>query len=316
MRPLDVDRIEAAGATIDPVFLGSPLIGSPSLNERLGVDLHCKVECLNPIRSFKGRGAECFVAEAAERTSALVCASAGNFGQGLAYAGARRGLAVTVFAAETANPLKVEAMRRLGAQVKLIGADFDAAKDAARNFAREADALFVEDGAEPAIAEGAGTIAREVTEAGLAVRSALVPLGNGALATGVGAWFKRAAPGTELVGVVAAGAPSMLQSFEAGRPVPTSSAVTVADGIAVREPVPYAVASMATLIDHVVAVGEEVIVQAMRLVHEHLGIVVEPAGAVGVAAIVADPERWRGHPVMTVLCGGNVTPEQMRRWLL
>jgi threonine dehydratase len=144
----------------------------------------------------------------------------------------------------------------------------------------------------------------------------LVPLGNGALATGVGAWLRHAAPATRVVAVVAAGAPAMRRSFEARRPVRTATAATIADGIAVREPVPYAVDAMAATVDEVVAADDAAIVRAMRLLHEHVGLVVEPAGAAGLAALVADPARWRGARVATVLCGGNVTREQARAWLL
>jgi threonine dehydratase len=343
MRPISADRIAAAAAVIDPAFLRTPLLRGTPLDGRLGVELALKVETLNPIRSFKGRGTELLVAEmragragragpdagpgggpdggpGAGPLPHLVCASAGNFGQGLARAGGRRAMRVTVFAAERANPLKVAAMRALGAEVRLGGADFDAAKDAARAHAAAVGAVYVEDGAWPEIAEGAGTLARELTEAadaGGAFDAVLVPLGNGALATGVGAWLRHAAPRTRVVGVVAAGAPSMRLSFAAGRPVATAGADTIADGIAVREPVPYAVEAMAALVDEVVAVDDAAIVAAMRLVHEHVGLVVEPAGAAGLAALLAadGAGRWRGARVATPLCGGNVTPEQSRGWL-
>ncbi len=118
-----------------------------------------------------------------------------------------------------------------------------------------------------------------------------------------------------MIGVVAAGAPAMLHSYEQQRVLTTKSAVTIADGIAVREPVPYAVESMLTTVDEVVAVDETAILRAMRLIHEHLGLVIEPAGAVGVAALLASPERWAGRRIATVLCGGNVSPEQIRAWL-
>jgi threonine dehydratase len=347
MRPVSPRRIADAAGTIDPVFRATPLVRETPLDRVLGVRLALKVETLNPIRSFKGRGTEFLVAEllagragddrtvSADRPPHLVCASAGNFGQGLARAGARRGARVTVFAAVGANALKVAAMRALGAVVHLAGADFDAAKDAARAYVAAAPAgegaRYVEDGAWPEIAEGAGTIGLELTEAlaapGEAPEVVLLPVGNGALATGVGAWFRHAAPSTRIVGVVAAGAPSMQRSFAAGRAVATPAAHTIADGIAVREPVPYAVAAMAATIDEVVAVDDAAVVRAMRLVHEHVGLVVEPSGVVGVAALLGSDvdaaggdagrrtARWRGARIATPLCGGNLTPEQARTWL-
>lgn len=318
MSDINVNAIETASHRIDPVFLDTPLLRETSLYRALGVELSLKVETLNPIRSFKGRGTDLYVADVGE-VPALVCASAGNFGQGLARAARRKGIGVVVFAAINANPMKIEAMRRFGAEVRLVGDDFDAAKAAARAHAKALGVPFVEDGAEPSIAIGAGTIAREITMANAGrdagVDAVLIPLGNGALAIGMGAWFKRAAPALEVVGVVAAGAPAMQLSFDAGRAVATKTIATIADGIAVRDPVPYAVQSMPGTLDTVTAVDEPTILRAMRLVHEHLGLVVEPAGVVGVAALIAEPARWRGRRVATVLCGGNLTPEQMTLWL-
>jgi len=129
---LSPERIAEAAKVIDPVFLHSPQFVSGALSERLGLRLLCKVELLNPIRSFKGRGADYFLQRLGSQARPLVCASAGNFGPGLAYAAARRARAVTVFAARGANPLKLERMRQLGALVQLAGDDFDAAEDAAR----------------------------------------------------------------------------------------------------------------------------------------------------------------------------------------
>ena len=302
-------------SVIDPIFLNTPLLRGTSLDRALDAELFCKVETLNPIRSFKGRGTELLVAHLHDNRP-LVCASAGNFGQGLARAASRRDRLVTVFAAEKANPLKVAAMKRFGAKVRMGGADFDAAKEAARRFAAASDAFYVEDGAIPEIAEGAGTMALEISESGLMPEIMLVPLGNGSLATGIGAWCRHAEPGTRVIGVVAEGAPSMRLSFAAREPVETATAKTIADGIAVREPVLYAVESMKGTVDEVVTVTDTSIVRAMRLLHGHLGLVVEPAGAVGVAALLEDPARWRGARVATPLCGGNVTQEDARRWLL
>jgi threonine dehydratase len=315
MRPPSAARIGVAMSVIDPVFLDSPLLRGTSLDRVLGAEVLLKVETLNPIRSFKGRGTEVLAASLAPGTS-LVCASAGNFGQGLARAGVRRGHPVTVFAAQRANPLKVAAMRALGADVRLEGDDFDAAKGVARRFAHSTGAFYVEDGAVPEIAEGAGTIALEITETGAFPDVMLVPLGNGALVTGVGAWMRHAAPRARVVAVVAAGAPSMRLSFEQGRVVSTPSADTIADGIAVREPVPYALETMRGVVDEVVTVNDDEILRAMRLAHEHLGLVVEPAGAAGLAALVAHAGRWSGALVATPLCGGNVTSADARDWLL
>jgi threonine dehydratase len=314
--PLHASRISAAYAAIDAVFLDTPLCRHPAADAALGFPLLAKVETLNPIRAFKGRGADWFLASEPPSTTPLVAASAGNFGQGLAYAAAKRGRELVVFAATNANPLKLEAMRRLGAEVILSGDDFDTAKRAARAYAQERGFTFVEDGAHPAIAEGAGTIAlettRELARRGQKLEAILVPLGNGALLNGVGCWMKAEMPACRVIGIVSEGAPAMLLSWREGRAMSTPSADTIADGIGVREPVAYALATMVGTVDDVRAVSEASIRAAMRFCHEHYGLVVEPAGAAGVAAALEHGRELAGQNVATILCGGNLTADQMR----
>jgi threonine dehydratase len=274
-----------------------------------------KVETVNPIRSFKGRGTDFLVAGLPAASGPLVCASAGNFGQGMAYAARKRGLPLVVFAAETANRLKLRRMQELGADVRLAGQDFDEAKQQGRTFAAERDAHWIEDGREPAIAEGAGTIAVELGRWPHAFDFALIPLGNGALLAGIGTWMKATSPATRRIGVCAAGAPSMALSLQQGVPEPTESAATIADGIAVRVPVPEALADLAAVVDEVLLVDDHALISAMQLVfHEH-GLVVEPAGVAGLAAAITFRERFQGASVVTPLCGGNLTEEQIREWL-
>jgi threonine dehydratase len=310
---ISVDRIREAARLIDPVFLDSPQFDCEPLSKKLGVTTVLKVECVNPIRSFKGRGTDFLVKRLGGRQP-LVCASAGNFGQGMAYACRKSDRRLTVFAAMSANPLKVERMRALGADVVIEGDDFDAAKDAARRHADERGGLYVEDGMLGAIAEGAGTIAMELTRAA-PPDVVFVPLGNGSLVNGIGTWLKHAAPSTRVVAVCAAGAPAMELSWRAGRPVSAGS-TTIADGIAVRVPVPEALEIMRTTVDEVMLVTDQEILDAMRMLLFDAGLVVEPAGAAGVAAIMQKRSTLAGLRVATPLCGGNLTEEQVREWLV
>jgi threonine dehydratase len=315
---LSLDRIAEAARVIDPVFLHSPQFENDALSDHLGARVLCKVELLNPIRSFKGRGTDYFlhVLEQAGATDEhLVCASAGNFGQGLAYAARRRGTRVTIFAARTANPLKIERMRSLGGEVRLEGDDFDAAKAAAVAYAEHAGARFVEDGAEPSIAEGAGSLGVELLEWPERIDAVYVPVGNGALASGVGRWIKAHAPWTQVIGVCAAGAPSMYESWWKRDVVQTERADTIADGIAVRVPVARALQDLREAVDRLMLVDDGRIVQAMRLAFEALGAVVEPAGVAGLAGCLEERERLAGRRVAVPLCGGNLTREQVGRWL-
>ncbi|WBB57690.1 pyridoxal-phosphate dependent enzyme [Streptomyces sp. WMMC500] len=305
IQPLQVQNIEEAAGLIDPVFRNTPYVEDTALARRVGRDLGLKLETFNPIRSFKGRGADYFMREVAAGQR-VVCASAGNFGQAIAYAGRARGIAVTVFCARSANPVKVARMRGLDAEVVLAGDDFDAAKDAARAYADGGPGrLFVEDGREARISEGAGTIAVEL--APLKPATLLVPLGNGALIGGTACWTKARAPRTRVVGVCAAGAPSMAESWRRNAPFTTPEARTIADGVAVRVPVSAAVDRMRGLVDDVVLVDDDQIREALRALRDTVGLILEPSAALGVAAALH--HRFPPGTLATVVTGSNFSPE-------
>ena len=314
MTRITIEAIKAARDVIDPVFLNTPQFNCEPLSEALGCHLTLKVECLNPIRSFKGRGAETYM-EAQPGKDTIVCASAGNFGQAIAYAGRRRGIPVVVYAAENANPLKVERMRGFGAEVRLEGADFDAAKDASRRFAAENGLRLAVDSLDVETAEGAGTIGLELAALDKIPETVVIPLGNGAMINGIATALKNAKPDIRIVAVQAARAPAMVESLRTGRIVTTEAADTMADGIGVRVPVPEALGDMEGLVDETLLVQEQTMIEAMRLVHRHLGLVVEPSGVVGLSAIIENPDRFAGKQVASILCGGNLTPEQVKTWL-
>ena len=311
---ISVDRIREAATVIDPVFLHTPQYVCEPLSDQLGVTIVLKVESINPIRSFKGRGTDFLVHRLAGDRTGIVCASAGNFGQGMAYACRKRGRPLTVFAARGANPLKVERMRALGAKVELQGDDFDEAKDAARRHATENGELYVEDGRLGAIAEGAGTIAVELIKDSAPLDAVFVPLGNGSLVNGIGTWLRQLSPTTRVIAVCAETAPSMALSWRAHKPVAAPS-TSIADGIAVRVPVPEAVGIMAGTVDDVMLVSDDEMLAAMRLLISRAGLVVEPSGAAGIAAIAQSAGELAGKRVATPLTGGNLTEQQLREWL-
>jgi threonine dehydratase len=304
VEPLSLGNIEAAARLIGPEFVRTPQYVDATLSGAVGHDLLLKIETFNAVRSFKGRGADYFMRGLDPRRH-VVCASAGNFGQAIAYAARRRDIGVTVFAARNANPVKVARMRQLGAEVLLAGDDFDAAKSrAVEHAAADTGRLFVEDGREAAISEGAGTIGVELAALGL--DTLLVPVGNGALITGVGTWLKAHSPGTRIVGVCAAGAPAMERSWRSGRPIETDAVATMADGIAVRVPVPAAVEWMRDTVDDMLLVDDEQILAALRLVRDTVGLMLEPAAVVGIAAAMGNEFSGR---LATILTGSNYPPE-------
>lgn len=313
---LSLEGIAEAARTIDPLFLHSPQYNCEPLSLQLGCTLTLKLETTNPIRNFKGRGADYFLARTATDTTPMVCASAGNFGQALAFACRKHQRPLVIYAAQQANTLKIQRMRELGATLHLQGADFDAAKDAARDYCAAHGAWLVEDGREPPISEGAGSIAVELLAQGDIFDSVLIPLGNGALLTGMARWLKAASPATRIIGVSSVGADAMARSFQENRPVTIPAVDTIADGIGVRNPIPEAVTDMQGIVDEVLLVSDSRIIEAMQLLFHHAGLLVEPAGAAGVAAILEEQQRFAGQRLATVLCGGNLTGEQIRQWLL
>ena len=303
---LNLDSIAKAARDIDPVFRNTPQFEADALGRRIGARLLLKVETVNPIRSFKGRGTDFYLRAATHVPRRLVTASAGNFGQGLAWAARSRGVALDVYAAESANPLKVARMRDLGATVHLAGRDFDDAKAHARRHAEREGVAFVEDGREPAIAEGAGSMAVELLAWPEPIATAVIPLGNGALLGGVGTWLRHASPSTRIVGVCAAAAPAMRDSLAAGHVIETPEASTIADGIAVRVPIPEALDYLAPVVDEVVLVSEAALRQAMAMLVEETGLVGEPAGVAGLAALIEHEHLRANGLVATPLCGSNV----------
>jgi threonine dehydratase len=309
-----LEAIEEASRTIDPVFLNSPQFHTESLSEVLGCELVIKVETLNPIRSFKGRGADYFFVRNPDITE-VVCASAGNFGQGMAYAARKRGVKQIVFASEKANPLKLERMKSFGADVHLHGEDFDAAKLAGKDYAKQNGLRFVEDSRDTEFTEGAGTMAIELLKYPKPFDAVVVPLGNGAMIAGVARWVKAHSPTTKIIGVCAAGAPAMEKSWRTGKFMQTDAIATIADGIGVRVPVPEALDDIKDLLDDILLVEDAQTIEAMKLVHQHVGVVLEPSGAVGIAAIMNNKESFAKQHIATILCGGNLTNEQMKQWL-
>jgi threonine dehydratase len=274
-------RIAGAVERIDPAFLHTPQFVSAALSTALGHELVIKDETVTPIGSFKGRGTWLLAAQQLDPARTWVCSTAGNFGQGLAYAGRARGATVEAFVSPEVPGKKVAAMRSLGARVHT----WERAGDAAREYAAAADdRLLVVDGLDPEIAEGAGTIGLELEDSG-PFDLAVVQIGDGALISGIACWLKAARPSTRVVGVCAAGAPAMERSFVAGRVVSTPGTHTIATALAISEPIPESLARVRALVDEIVLVDDGDLRSAQRLILETLDRRVEPAGAAGVAAL-------------------------------
>ena len=351
---LDIARIRAARRVIDPVFLDTPLYRCEALEPGLGCAVSVKLETANPVRSFKGRGTEVVASLLAEQgPRAVVCASAGNLGQALAWSGRGRGLDVTVVASRFATVAKLDRIRALGATLELVDGDHELARERAAAIARYDGIRLVEDSLDLATCEGAATIGLELVEAlerakpGAQAKRAdltdqadqadqadltnltehaelpnpappfdtvLIALGGGALATGIGHVLKALAPGVEVICVQPLGAPAMTRSWHGRRVVTTDSTDTIADGVAGRRPIPAVLDDLLLVADDAVLVREDSIIAGMRMLLDHAGLVVEPSAALGIAAILEDRDRFAGRHVVTIVCGSNVDLDAYRRW--
>ncbi|RVU28116.1 pyridoxal-phosphate dependent enzyme [Streptomyces antnestii] len=328
---LDIARIRAARQVIDPIFLDTPLYRCEALEPGLGCKVSIKLETANPVRSFKARGTEVVASRlAASGSRAVVCASAGNLGQALAWSGRGRGLDVTVVASRSAPAVKLDRIRALDASLELVDGDFDVARERAAAIARGRGIRLVEDSLDIETCEGAATIGLELLhavpsfestpsfesvpsrESGPPFDTVLIALGGGALATGVGHVMKAAAPHVEVICVQPLGAPAMTHSWRLRRVVCTDSTDTITDGVAARRPIPAVLNDLLLVADDAVLVQETSIIAGMRMLLDDAGLVVEPSAALGIAAILEDRDRFAGRHVVTIVCGSNVDVDAYR----
>jgi threonine dehydratase len=270
-------------------------------------ELWLKREDLHELGAFKWRSTLPVVRELARSGAETVAtASTGNHGAAVAWACRRVGVRAVVFVPPGANPQKLALLEELGAEVRVAGRDLDEAKDAAR-----ATGLpFFEDGAEPLQYEAYGAIADEILDQSPKEPGAVgIPIGNGALAGGVGAALGRRAPAVRRVGVVAKEMPVMAASWEAGRAVEAPSGTTIADGLAVRVAIPLAVERLQTAVDAVVRVSERAIADALVAGHD-AGVPLEPSAA---AAVAAARDLEDDGPLVLVVTGRNVDEAVLQR---
>lgn len=302
MAELDLSpvRIAAAVDRIDPAFLGTPQFPSAELSAAFGREIVVKNETVSPIGSFKGRGTS-ILAERLDPARTWVCATGGNFGQGLAYAARAHRAPAVAFVSPRVPEAKIAAMRALGAEVT-VSEDADAA---AREYvAASEDRQLAVDGLGTEMAEGAGTIGLELETAG-PFDVAVVQIGDGALISGVACALKSARAGTRVVGVCAASAPAMARSYAAGHVVAADDAGTIAAAMAITHPVPASLARVIALVDEIVLVDDDDLTTAQRLIAQTLNVAVEPAGAAGVAALARHADRLPPGRTVVLLTGAS-----------
>jgi threonine dehydratase len=316
VRMVSREDIVAAAELLAGVAVRTPVEGSRPLSARVGGPVLLKCENLQRAGSFKIRGAYVRIARLSdqEKAQGVVAASAGNHAQGVALASSLVGTKATVFMPEGAPLPKVEATKAYGADVRFAGVTVDEALVAASAFADETGAIFIHPFDHRDIVAGQGTVGLEILEQAPQVQTVVVSVGGGGLVSGIAAAIKAANPAVRIVGVQAAGAAAYPPSLAAGHPVALASMATIADGIAVGCPgsLPYRMVS--ELVDDIVTVSEESLSQALLLSLERAKLVVEPAGAAAVAAVMDEPLAFT-PPVVAVLSGGNIDPVLLLRVL-
>ena len=291
----ELPEIEAARARLAGVARVTPVYRSETLSQRVGRELHLKAENLQRTGSFKIRGAYNRISTLGteERAAGVVAASAGNHGQAVAWAAREVGAKARIFMPQDAPMAKVEATRTYGAEIELTGPALEEALDAARAFVAESGATFVHPFEDPVVVAGQGTIGLELAEQVEEAETVVIPIGGGGLASGIALALRAVRPRVRIVGVQAAGT------------LPGGPGFTIADGIAVKQPGELTSAILDRVLDEIVAVTDEEISEAIVLLLERTKLVVEGAGAVGVAALLCGKVSGSG-PVVTVLSGGNI----------
>jgi threonine dehydratase len=314
--PVGLAEVQAARELLRGVILDTPVQGSRPLSERVGGEVWFKCENLQRAGSFKIRGAYTRISRltADEASRGVVAASAGNHAQGVALAASLRDIKSTVFMPEGAPIPKVEATKAYGADVRFHGHAVDEALVAAQEFSDQTGAVFVHPFDHPHIVAGAGTVGLEILEQVPDVKTVAVCAGGGGLLAGIAVAIKGLSPDVRVVGVQAEGAAAYPASLSAGRPVALESMSTMADGIAVGCPGPVPFAIIDELVDDFRTVSEESLSRALLLCLERAKLVVEPAGAAAVAAVLDDPRAFE-PPVVVVLSGGNIDPLLLMRVL-
>jgi threonine dehydratase len=303
------DDVAAAREVLGDVVLHTPLIRSQVLSELMGGPVYLKCENLQRTGSFKVRGAYLRISRLpeAERDRGVIAASAGNHGQGVAFAAGLLGVRATVVMPERAPLPKVEATRSYGAEVVLHGTTVEQVLARATELAAERGSVFIHPFEHPDIVTGQGTVGLEIIEQCPDVRTIAVPVGGGGLASGIAVATGASGQPPRVIGVQAEAVAAFPASFAAGHPVTVASGPTMADGIAVARPGELALAVLAEHAAGVVTVSEESLSRALLICLERSKQVVEPAGAAGVAALLEHPRAFE-PPVVAVLSGGNIDP--------
>jgi threonine dehydratase len=308
----DLADVLGARERIAPYLRPTPLYGYPTLDALTGAELRVKHENHLPVGAFKVRGGINLISQltAGERGRAVATASTGNHGQSVAYAANLFGVRAIVFVPENANPVKIESIRALGAEIVAHGRDFDDAREYCEAQAAANGYRYIHSGNEPHLIAGVATYALEILQDWPDTEVIVVPVGGGSGAAGAAIVAKAVRPAIEVIGVQSAAAPAAFRSWQEGALV-TADMGTFAEGLATRTAFDLPQQILRALLDDFVLVPEDGLAESTRMMIEKTRNLVEPAGAAALAAVLADPARFAGRRVTIVCSGGNISPAQL-----
>ena len=305
---ITLNNIKEAKKNLENIAVNTPIAKAPILSKELNAEIYLKKENLQLTGSFKLRGAFNRVATLSkkQKDSGVVAASAGNHAQGLAFAAQYFGCEATIFMPEATPLTKVSGVKSFGAEVILIGQNFDEAYEAATKFALENNKEFIHPFADDEVIAGQGTIALEILEELNDLDRIIVPIGGGGLIAGIAIAAKTINPNIKITGVVASGAKGMKESFESRMPIDSVTVRTIADGIAVRDVTPKLLDIILEYVDEIVEVNDNETANAILFLLEKHKLVVEGAGAVATAALMHQKVDIENSKVCAVVSGGNI----------
>jgi threonine dehydratase len=307
--PVTIADIRHAAAAIQGAVLHTPTIDAPALSERAGAEICLKLESLQRTGSFKERGAlhKLLSLDAEARRAGVIAMSAGNHAQGVAFHAGRLGIPATIVMPEGTPFTKTDRTEAFGAAVLLKGDGLAAARRAAEAIAAERGLVFIHPYDDPAVVAGQGTIALELLADRPELDTIVAPVGGGGLISGIAVAAKALRPSIEIVGVQSTLYPSMHRLLLHGEaPGEPATAATLAEGIAVKEPGLLTRQIVAALVADILLVDEAMLENAVEALLERQRLVVEGAGAAGLAAVLASPERFSGRRIAIVVSGGNI----------
>jgi threonine dehydratase len=308
----DLAEVFAARQRIAPYLRPTPLYRYPALDAMTGAQVWVKHENHQPVGAFKVRGGVNLVSQlgADERRRGVIAASTGNHGQSVAYAADLFGVRAVICMPGQANPVKVESVRAMGAEVVFYGRDFDEAREHCEQQAAEHRYRYIHSGNEPALIAGVATYTVEILEARPDIEVIVVPVGGGSGAAGACVVAKAVRSSVEVVGVQSEAAPAAYRSWRTGTLVQDTTG-TFAEGLATRTAFELPQQILRERLDDFVLVSEDVLKTATRLMIEKTRNLVEPAGAAALAAVLDAPQRFAGRKVAIICSGGNISPAQL-----